>query len=108
MLKASVGGRRKGRTLRQNSSLSYVSAKAKRYVYVLRSLKDPERHYVGLTRDVGKRINWHNAGQSPHTAEHKPWELVAVMEFQDQSLATRFEKYLKSGSGRAFAKRHLA
>jgi predicted GIY-YIG superfamily endonuclease len=85
-----------------------VSARAKQYVYVLRSLKDPERHYVGLTGDVRKRLNWHNAGQSPHTAEHEPWALVVVMEFQDQALATRFEKYLKSGSGRAFAKRHLA
>jgi len=30
------------------------------------------------------------------------------MEFADGSTAARFERYLKSGSGRAFAKRHFA
>jgi predicted GIY-YIG superfamily endonuclease len=105
MPKASEGG--KADSSPEFVSL-FVSAKAKRYVYVLRSLKDPERHYVGLTGDVGKRFNWHNAGQSSHTTKHKPWTLVVVLEFQEQVLATRFEKYLKSGSGRAFTKRHLA
>jgi hypothetical protein len=39
--------------------------------------------------------------------KHKPWTLVVALEFTDEALAKRFEKYLKSGSGRAFAKRHF-
>jgi len=81
---------------------------AKRFVYVLRSIKNRNRHYVGLTGKVRRRLAWHNAGQSPHTAKHKPWTLVVSMEFSEQRLAAEFEKYLKSGSGRAFAKRHFA
>ena len=84
-----------------------MSPKRKRFVYVLRSIKDPRRHYVGLTAHVRKRLNWHNSGQSVHTMKHKPWTLVVALEFTDEALAKRFEKYLKSGSGRAFAKRHF-
>lgn len=84
-----------------------MSSQEKRFVYVLRSLVDPERHYVGITADVRKRLAWHNAGQSPHTSKHKPWVLVVALEFRDQQSASEFEKYLKSGSGRAFAKRHF-
>ena len=85
-----------------------MSSSEKRFVYVLRSVFELERHYVGLTADVRKRLAWHNAGQSPHTSKHKPWALVVALEFRDQRLATQFERYLKSGSGRAFAKRHFA
>ena len=80
-----------------------------RSVYILRSLNDPERHYVGSTSDVTMRLGFHNAGLSPHTAKYRPWELVVGLEFATEATALRFEKYLnKTGSGRAFAKRHFA
>ena len=85
-----------------------VIAKEKNFVYVLRSAVDPERHYVGLTADVAERVAAHNAGQSAHTAGKRPWMLVVSVEFADEQLARRFEHYLKSGSGRAFSKRHFA
>jgi heat shock protein HspQ len=50
---------------------------------------------------------WHNAGQNVHTARDRPWQVVVAMEFPTQLEAYRFERYLKSGSGRAFAKRHF-
>ncbi len=78
-----------------------------RFVYVLQSLTRRERHYVGLTSDVSKRLAVHNSGGSTHTVADRPWELLAVIEFTKESSAARFEQYLKSGSGRAFAKRHL-
>jgi putative endonuclease len=84
-----------------------MSTEPKRHGYVLQSLSDPERHYVVLIADVLQRLAWHNGGQSPHTAKHKPWKLGAAIELRDQAIASRFEKYLKSGSGRAFAKRHF-
>ncbi len=80
---------------------------AKRFVYLLRSLEDPNRPYVGLTSNIPSRLAAHNAGRCPHTARHKPWQVVVSIEFSDEGNAIRFERYLKSGSGRAFAKRHF-
>ena len=76
-------------------------------VYVLRSLSDPDRHYVGLTSDVYGRLQWHNEGLSTHTAGNRPWQLLVFVHFDDALTAARFERYLKSGSGRAFATRHF-
>jgi putative endonuclease len=80
----------------------------KRFVYVLRSECDPSRHYVGVTSDGESRLDWHNAGPSGHTVEHRPWSVVVSIEFPTERQALRFERYPKSGSGRAFAKRHFA
>ena len=79
----------------------------KRIVYILRSDKDPSRYYTGLTSDLAARLDAHNAGRVPHTADGKPWIIDVIVEFADQRRAVAFEKYLKSGSGFAFAKRHL-
>jgi putative endonuclease len=79
----------------------------KRTVYVLRSQTDPSRHYVGITNDVSARLDWHNHGPSGHTVSYRPWSVVVSMDFPDERAAVRFEKYLKSGSGRAFTKRHF-
>ena len=80
----------------------------KRFVYVLRSASNPDRHYVGVTSHVDNRLEWHNHGPCGHTLDHRPWSLVVVMELPTEQQALRFERYLKSGSGRAFAKRHLS
>ncbi len=78
-----------------------------KYVYLLQSITHPEQRYVGLTGDVQKRLAAHNAGQSYHTAKFRPWSLVGYLAFSDESKAVAFEKYLKSGSGNAFANRRL-
>lgn len=79
----------------------------RRFVYILRSVPHPEHHYVGVTSDVENRLEWHNHGPCGHTARHRPWSLVVVLEFPTERRAVRFERYLKTGSGRAFAKRHF-
>jgi putative endonuclease len=80
----------------------------RRIVYVLRSDIDPTRHYVGLTTALAQRLAWHNAGQNVHTARNRPWSVVVSLEFASREAAGRFERYLQSGSGRAFAKRHFS
>jgi len=80
---------------------------SKRTVYVLRSLVDAERHYVGITGDVECRLDWHNHSPSGQTVRGRPWSVSVAITFADQGTALRFERYLKSGSGRAFAKRHF-
>jgi putative endonuclease len=79
----------------------------RRFVYILRSDTDPDRHYVGLTSDVTERLHWHNTGPSGVTVHHRPWSFVVSLEFADATIAGRLERYLKTGSGRAFAKRHF-
>jgi len=78
-----------------------------RYVYLLESIDFPNQSYVGLADDLRARLAAHNSGQSPHTAKFKPWRLVTYVAFSDASKAVAFEKYLKSASGRAFAKKRL-
>jgi putative endonuclease len=76
-----------------------------RFVYVLESDSDPGRHYCGVTSDVDHRLEWHNHGPSGHTVTHRPWSLLVAIEFPTEADARRFERYLKTGSGRAFARR---
>jgi putative endonuclease len=84
-----------------------MESKSKRFVYVLQSLSNPDRHYTGVTSDVQQRLASHNKGASVHTAAGRPWQINVVLEFRTQELALKFEKYLKSGSGRAFSRRHF-
>jgi putative endonuclease len=77
------------------------------YVYILRSVSFPEQEYIGATADLKRRLQEHNAGKSAHTAKYTPWTLVWYCAFPDKHKALAFEKYLKSHSGRAFAKKRL-
>ncbi len=79
----------------------------KRFVYVLKSVANPPRYYLGLTSDVNRRLAEHNAGSCVHTAKYRPWQTDVVIEFGDERRAVALERYLKSGSGVAFAHRHL-
>ncbi len=77
------------------------------YVYLLESVHQRQQHYVGITRDLKQRLREHNEGKSPHTRKFKPWTLVAYIGFAEEPTALAFEKYLKSGSGKTFLKRHF-
>ena len=63
--------------------------------------------YVGVTSDLENRLKEHNFGESIHTNKYGPWKLMTYIAFDSREKAITFERYLKSGSGRAFAKRHL-
>ena len=76
-------------------------------VYLLRSLSNPNRTYVGVTTDFDRLLQDHNSGKAPHTARFKPWEIVVVVEFLNDEKADQFEAYLKSGSGHAFARKRF-
>jgi putative endonuclease len=78
-----------------------------RTVYILQSTTQEQRFYTGLTSNLELRLRTHNAGLSCHTATGRPWRVVVAVEFADPRRAASFEKYLKSGSGRVFAARHL-
>ncbi len=77
------------------------------YVYILCCITGPERFYVGFTTDLKRRLQEHNAKKVPHTAQHAPWKLKTFVAFSERKQAQDFERYLKTASGRAFAKKRL-
>ena len=79
-----------------------MSVTPMRYVYVLQSRRDPTRHYVGRTSDVAQSLATDNSGGSIHR-RRSTWQLNALVTFRTEELAVKFEKFLKSGSGRGLA-----
>jgi predicted GIY-YIG superfamily endonuclease len=77
------------------------------YVYILQSLVAVETFYVGFTEDLRVRLKIHNSGEVFHTAKSRPWRIKTAIAFTDRQRAIEFERYLKSGSGRAFAMKRL-
>jgi predicted GIY-YIG superfamily endonuclease len=77
------------------------------YVYILVSEMNPQRHYTGRTQNLNARLVEHNRGKCPHTAKHVPWKIETAVAFRSEAKARRFERYLKIGSGREFARRHF-
>jgi putative endonuclease len=75
------------------------------YVYILKCADG--NHYTGCTSDLKERITRHQNGQVESTKSRRPVELLIYIAFADKYKAFFFEKYLKSGSGRAFANKRF-
>ena len=75
------------------------------YVYIL-SCGDG-KPYVGCADNLKERIERHTKGYVPATKDRRPIKLVNYIAFKDKYKAFEFEKYLKTGSGRAFINKHL-
>lgn len=74
------------------------------YVYLLKCVDN--RTYVGCTDNLKVRIERHKKGYVPATKDRLPIKLITYFAFSNKYTAFNFEKYLKSGSGRAFMKKH--
>ena len=77
------------------------------YVYLIESLAVAGKRYVGVTSDLKSRLKEHNAGKSAFASPFAPWRLETYVAFTDHRKAEDFERYLKSGSGHAFARKRL-
>lgn len=77
------------------------------YVYMLQSEAKNNKYYIGLTTTLRERLQQHNYGKGKYSRLYKPWKLITVVAFDSKIKAMRFEEYLKSHSGRAFAKKHF-
>ena len=75
------------------------------YVYVLKCKEG--NIYTGCTYDLKERIERHKKGYVIATKERRPVELIHYSAFKDKYKAFEFEIYLKSGSGRAFIRKHF-
>ncbi len=78
-----------------------------KYVYILNSSAFPDRYYTGVTDDLKARLKKHNTKEVQHTSKYVPWKLKTYIAFSDEKQAFEFEEYLKTASGRAFAKKRL-
>ena len=76
------------------------------YVYILWSSKS-KIFYTGETSNLIERLSQHNNGLSPATKPHIPWDLVYYCAFKERKIALDFERYLKTGSGKAFMYKRL-
>jgi predicted GIY-YIG superfamily endonuclease len=74
-------------------------------VYILKCKNG--KHYTGCTSDLKRRLIEHYSGKVKWTSEHLPFHLVTSISFQNKYKAYSFEKYLKSGSGKAFMLKRL-
>jgi putative endonuclease len=76
------------------------------YVYILKCADGD--HYTGIAKNLKKRLEEHNTGLSSSTSHRLPAVLIWFCGFITESDAVRFEKYLKSHSGRRFRDRFLS
>jgi len=77
------------------------------YVYILQSIKDGH-HYTGITNNIERRLAEHNKGKksTPSTRSRGPFKLIYTETAFDRKVARAREKFLKSGAGREFIKKH--
>ncbi|MFA5052701.1 MAG: GIY-YIG nuclease family protein [Parcubacteria group bacterium] len=76
-------------------------------MYYVYSIKCKNGFYIGCTDNIEERLSRHKNGYVPATTNRLPVELEFYVAFTDKYKAFSFEKYLKSGSGRAFTKKHI-
>ena len=79
----------------------------KYYIYILQSIDTPQKYYVGYTTNLSRRIFEHNNKSQIYSKRYAPWKLITKIVFSDLELAEKFEKYLKTPSGKAFMKKRL-
>ena len=77
------------------------------YVYLIQSIHFTDIPYVGYSINLDQRLETHNSGGSIHIAKYRPWKLIMYSAFDELQTAKEFERYLKSQSGRAFARKRF-
>ena len=62
-----------------------------------------DKIYIGYTSDLEARLMSHNElGTKGYTLRYRPWVLAYKEEYDSKIEATKREKALKTGNGRAF------
>ncbi|MGA7721169.1 MAG: GIY-YIG nuclease family protein [Ignavibacteriaceae bacterium] len=71
------------------------------FTYILYSEK-LNKHYIGHTKNIERRLFEHNSLQSSSTKSGAPWLLVFLKEFSTNSESIKFELKIKSMKSRKF------
>ncbi len=75
------------------------------YVYFLQLSNDDI--YIGSTNDLRRRFHSHRNGLVTSTKAHVPAVLKSYVAVASEEKARQLERYFKSGSGKAFAKKRF-
>lgn len=76
------------------------------YVYILESRLN-NNLYVGVSRDLKKRLKEHNDGLNQSTKSFRPWKIIHYEAYLNKRDADRREKYLKTSQGSRLLRRML-
>ena len=76
-------------------------------VYLIQSIANPDKKYIGYSANFEKRFFEHNSGKVKTTKNFVPMEVVVTINFKEEEKAKSFERYLKQGSGHAFSKKRF-
>ena len=77
------------------------------YVYLLESGSEPDRRYLVLVSILDSVYRIITQASLRTRPSYRPWRIVTYVAFSNRSKAEAFERYLKSGSGHAFARKRL-
>ena len=75
------------------------------YGYILQSINYPDKYYMGFTENLDCRLKEHNRGKCKYASKYMPWKIKTAIAYREKAI--KFEQYLKSKSGHAFAKKRL-
>ena len=92
---------------KQDALRSFSEGWAVYSAYLIESLSAQGQRYVGTTTDLKQRLREQTEGKSFHTTKFRPWKLITYIAFTNRAKEEAFERYLKSGSGHAFARKRL-
>jgi putative endonuclease len=71
------------------------------YIYILFS-PTLNKHYIGYTGDLSKRLEDHNSGISTFTSKADDWELKYSEQFPTRELAMKREKEIKIKKSKSY------
>ena len=78
------------------------------YTYIIQSINNPSKFYIGYTNSLSNRLIAHNhINNKGYTAKYMPWQIFHYFEFENKVDALRKEKWLKSGIGRTWFKNYF-
>jgi len=78
-----------------------------KYVYLLKSARNPECVHLGVESDLNDALIHHNSFRDKNTAALVPWDVEVALRFRDHKLAATFRSYLDSKAGRAYMRKHF-
>jgi putative endonuclease len=74
-------------------------------IYILESLKNFSKHYIGHTHDLKNRLERHNRGLVRSTKLFVPWKIIYTEDYNTKQVAYKRELKIKSyKGGEAFKK----
>jgi putative endonuclease len=68
------------------------------HLYILKSVGHPEQIYIGVTGDLGQRMDYHNTGRCSHTSKFMPWQVAYTEQFDTKADALKRERQIKKWS----------